>query len=60
MITMLPKGAFKTYELRQKAAGASLTNIKVSHINPEEEVINFLVNTALSVKARESAPKASV
>ena len=60
MITLLPKGAFKTYELRQKAAGASLTNLKASHINPEEEVINFLVNTAVSVKAREPAQNASV
>jgi len=60
MITLLPKGAFKTYELRQKAAGADLANIKASHINPEDETINFLVDTSLSVKARDKAPNAKV
>ena len=43
MITLLPEGAFKTYELRQKAAGADLANIKACHINPDEETVNFLV-----------------
>jgi protein-S-isoprenylcysteine O-methyltransferase Ste14 len=58
MITLLPQGAFKTYELRQKAAGADLTNIKAEHINPDEDTIKFLTGTSVMVKAREKAAEA--
>jgi protein-S-isoprenylcysteine O-methyltransferase Ste14 len=54
MITLLPEGAFKTYELRQKAAGVDLAQRKAPHINPDEDTINFLVDTSALVKARES------
>jgi hypothetical protein len=60
MITTLPEGAFKTYELRQKAAGADLAHIKAMHINPGEETINFLVDTSVSVKARGMTQNATV
>jgi hypothetical protein len=52
-VTLLPEGAFRTYKLRQQAAGADLAHLKPSHINPSEETIDFLVNTTAVVKARE-------
>jgi phenylacetate-coenzyme A ligase PaaK-like adenylate-forming protein len=52
MITLLPEGAFKTYELRQKAAGADLANRNAPHINPSDEVVEFLIRTTVAVKAR--------
>jgi len=60
MITLLPEGAFKTYELRQKAASVDLAHVKATHINPEEEAIKFLIGKSISVKARSSARNASV
>ena len=60
MITLLPEGAFKTYELRQKAAGVDLAHVKAKHINPEDEVINFLVGKSVSVKARIVARNSNV
>jgi len=60
MITLLPEGAFKTYELRQKAAGVGFAHVKAAHINPGEETISFLVDTSVSVKARTSAQNANV
>jgi len=60
MITLLPEGSFKTYELRQKAAGADIAHVKATHINPGEETISFLVDTSVSVKARTSAQNANV
>lgn len=60
MITLLPEGAFRTYELRQKAAGADIAHIKASHINPDEETVTFLMDTAISVKARSQTQDARV
>jgi hypothetical protein len=60
MITLLPQGAFKTYELRQKAAGADLANIKAEHINPDEDTIKFLTGTSVMVKAREDVAEAKL
>lgn len=60
MITLLPEGAFKTYELRQKSSGADLSHTKATHINPEEETINFLVGTSVSVKARTTNQDAKI
>jgi hypothetical protein len=58
MITLLPEGAFKTYELRQKSSGADLAHVKAAHINPDEETIKFLVDTSISVKASDKVPNA--
>jgi hypothetical protein len=41
-------------------AGADLAHLKATHINPEEETINFLVDTSVSVKARSKARNANV
>jgi len=50
MITLLPEGAFKTYELRQKAAGAGIAHLKPSHIEPSLKIIEFLTRTSTSVR----------
>ena len=52
MITLLPEGAFQTYELRQKAAGADLAHRKSPHINPSDEVVEYLIRTTIAVIAR--------
>ncbi len=51
-VTLLPEGAFRTYKMRQRAAGANVSQLKPAHINPAEEVVDFLVSTAAVVKAR--------
>jgi hypothetical protein len=45
-ITLLPENAFHLYKLRQQTAGADLAHLKPPHINPSDDTINFLVNTA--------------
>ena len=51
-VTLLPRNAFMTYALRQKAAGADLAHVKPPHIGPSDATIDFLVNTARKVTAR--------
>jgi hypothetical protein len=51
-VTLLSEGAFKSYKMRCQAAGAG-AHFKVSHINPGDEVINFMVGTAPQVKVHE-------
>jgi hypothetical protein len=53
-ITLLPEGSFKTYELRQKAAGAGIGHMKSQHIEPSAETIEFLTHTTASVRARST------
>jgi len=45
-VTLLPENAFHLYKLRQQTAGAELAHLKPPHINPSDDTINFLVNTA--------------
>jgi len=52
-VTLLPEGAFKTYSMRQKATGADISHLKPPHINPPDEVVEFLTRTAATVKARD-------
>ena len=51
-ITLLPENAFHLYKLRQQAAGVELARLKPPHINPSDDTINFLVNTAGKVVVR--------
>jgi hypothetical protein len=51
-VTLLPQGAFRTYKMRQRAAGANVTQLRPERINPPEDTVNFLVSTAAMVKAR--------
>jgi hypothetical protein len=55
MISLLPEGAFKTYELRQKAAGVDITQIKPAHIEPSPDTIDFLTKTTTSVRVHGEA-----
>jgi hypothetical protein len=53
-VTLLPEGAFRTYKMRQQAAGAGPLHLKPSHINPAEEALEFMVGSAAVVRARTS------
>ncbi|MDD5039454.1 MAG: GH3 auxin-responsive promoter family protein [Dehalococcoidales bacterium] len=50
-VTLLPQGAFQLYKQRQQAYGANLTQLKPPHINPSDDMIDFLVNPADKVIA---------
>ena len=54
-VSLLPENAFQLYKLRQQNAGADLTCLKPPHINPSDDVIDFLVNTTgkITVETRE-------
>jgi hypothetical protein len=43
-VTLVPSGAFNRYMLNQLQAGVELGRMKVSHLNPPDKVIDFLVN----------------
>ena len=44
-VTLLPKGAFKAYTAKQRAAGADLAHLKPPHMNPSDDVIEKLLNS---------------
>ena len=50
-VTLLPRGAFRSYMLKQVAAGADLAHLKFPHMNPSDEQID----TLLSVTPHTSA-----
>ncbi len=54
-VTLLPQNAFQLYKQRQQSSSADLTQLKPPHINPVDDTIDFLVNTAgkVTVKARQ-------
>lgn len=60
MITLLAEGAFKTYESRQKAAGANIGHLKAAHIEPSPETIDCLVRPAVQARARNEEPTEAV
>ncbi len=43
-VTLLSRGAFRAYMLRQQAAGADLAHLKPPHINPPDDIVDFLLN----------------
>jgi hypothetical protein len=45
-VTLLPENAFHTYRLKQQAAGADLARLKIPHINPSDDMIDFLTNSS--------------
>ena len=45
-VTLLPENAFRNYMLRQQAAGADLAHLKPPHINPSDDIVDYLVNDA--------------
>jgi len=42
-VCLLPEGAFASYMNRQRAAGADLAHIKPPHINPSDNIVEFLM-----------------
>jgi hypothetical protein len=44
-VTLLPENAFQAYRLKQQAAGADLARLKVPHINPSDDMLDFLTNS---------------
>jgi len=47
-VTLLPENTFRSYMLRQQAAGADLAHIKPPHINLSDGIIDSLVNGPLA------------
>ncbi len=45
-VTLVPQGAFGRYMLKQQAAGAEMGRLKVFHVNPSDEVVDFLVGSS--------------
>jgi len=45
-IVFLPQGAFQSYIAKQRAAGADLAHLKPPHINPSDDVVNFMLNSS--------------
>ncbi len=48
-VTLVPQGTFNSYMLKQQAAGAELGRVKVSHVNPTDDVVDFLLGRAPQV-----------
>ena len=48
-VTLLPQDAFRSYLLRQQAAGADLAHLKPPHINPSDSVLESLVEGVAAV-----------
>jgi len=43
-VTMLPEGSFQLYKQRLQELGADISQLKPPHINPSDEIIEFLLN----------------
>ena len=43
-VSLLPKNAFKLYKLKQQASGAEISHLKPPHLNPTQDMIDFLAN----------------
>ena len=50
-VTLLPQNAFRSYMLRQQAAGADLAHLKPPHVNPSDSIIECLVKGVEKVPA---------
>jgi hypothetical protein len=50
-VTVLSPGAFHAYSLKQRQSGADLSRLKPPHLNPSDEVIEFLLNPVHSASA---------
>lgn len=51
VVSLLPVGAFQEYRRAQVAAGADLVHQKVPHINPSDEMVDFLLSSGRRVPA---------
>ncbi len=48
-VTLVPDGAFAGYETMQRALGSDLTQLKPPHINPSDDVVDFLMGATRTV-----------
>ena len=52
-VTLLPRGAFKSYIAAQRANGADLAHVKPPHLNPSDETLASLLNGLAPDPVRE-------
>ena len=45
-VTLLPKDAFVAYKLKQQLDGATLERLNPPHVNPSNEILDFLLSSA--------------
>lgn len=45
-VTLLAKDAFSSYKLKQQLAGAELEQLRPPHINPSDEILDFLLDAS--------------
>ncbi|MBI2287876.1 MAG: GH3 auxin-responsive promoter family protein, partial [Chloroflexi bacterium] len=45
-VTLLPENTFQLYKQKQQASGADLSQLKPPHINPADDMVDFLLNAA--------------
>lgn len=43
-VSLLPKNAFKLYKLKQQASGAEISHLKPPHLNPTQDMVDFLAS----------------
>jgi hypothetical protein len=55
-VTLLPQGTFRGYMLRQQAAGADLAHLKPPHINPSDDMIEWLLKGVERVPVAKEEP----
>jgi hypothetical protein len=53
-VTLLAKGAFHSYKMKQKLAGAELEHLNPPHINPSDEILEFLLNATAQREVMKS------
>jgi len=56
-VTLLPEKAFHAYRLKQQAAGANLAHLKIPHINPSDDMLDFLTNSSRQEAILSSAAR---
>jgi hypothetical protein len=52
-VTLLPRGSFRRYKMKQQVNGAELAHFKPPHINPSPATIDYLVNATTDVTVRK-------
>ena len=51
-VTILIEDAFEAYKLKQRAEGADLAHLKPPHLNPSDDIIEFLVSVKRKVAVK--------
>jgi hypothetical protein len=54
-LTLLPCGAFQLYIAKQRRAGADLAHLKPPHMNPSDEIVDFLLHPKPVSSVREES-----